>query len=287
MTASTLTFAEFQPEHLPGALRLTQQVKWPHRAEDWAFFLRLSSGVVALDGSEIVGTTLVTRFGPVAVMSMIVVDARLRGRGLGRSLMERAMSGLDAPEVRLVATEDGRPLYEKLGFESTGSVAQYQGEVILPGAMAATEAGGAEWLSPADAAEMLPALAELDRIATGADRTTLLEALADVGRLAVLRREGVPVAWAALRSFGRGEVLGPIIAPDLPAAEALLSLVASECRGRFLRVDTGVGSGLGEGLSALGLKLVGGGLKMRRGSASAVSRPQSHHAFALTAQALG
>jgi len=61
--SDTLTLAPFSPGHLPGALALSQAERWPHRAEDWAQFLSLSQGVVALVDGQVAGTALLTRFG--------------------------------------------------------------------------------------------------------------------------------------------------------------------------------------------------------------------------------
>ena len=59
---------------------------------------------------------------------MIIVDAALRGRGLGRAVMEQIIDLAGPREMRLVATTDGLPLYEKLGFKADGRISQHQGQ---------------------------------------------------------------------------------------------------------------------------------------------------------------
>lgn len=86
-----IIIAPFAAEHIAGALRLSQEADWPHRAQDWQMVLSVSEGVVALADGEVVGTALCTCFGDVASVNMIIVDARMRGRGLGRRLMERVL----------------------------------------------------------------------------------------------------------------------------------------------------------------------------------------------------
>jgi predicted N-acetyltransferase YhbS len=162
MTA-TLTFADLKPEHLEAACALSRQCGWPHRAEDWALALRLSRGVAALQDDRVVGTALATPFGAVATANMIIVDGAMRGRGLGRTLMDEAMARVAPSEWRLVATDEGRPLYGKLGFEARGRIVQHQGQV----AAVAAPAGVAFAQGPDRAA-----LLALDRAATGCDRTT-------------------------------------------------------------------------------------------------------------------
>lgn len=272
--SDTLTLAPFSPGHLPGALALSQAERWPHRAEDWAQFLSLSQGVVALVDGQVAGTALLTRFGHVGLVNMIIVGAPLRGRGLGRRLVEAAMATADLPEYRLTATEAGLPLYRKMGFVPTAEVVQHQGHVAPLAVPAHTE-----WASTADSA----ALVAMDRIATGMDRAPLIAALLAQGRIAVLR-DGDRQGWAGIRAFGRGLVAGPVIASDADTARVLLTRVMADHPGAFLRVDTQTDSGLSPWLEGVHLTLAGGGIAM-----STAQRPHAApiRSFALAAQAFG
>lgn len=262
-----ITFERFGPEHLDGALALSQAERWPHRREDWALLSSLSRGVVALAGGEVAGTALATPFGPVAMANMIIVGRRMRGRGLGRHLMDRVMAEAAPAEWRLIATAEGQPLYEKLGFVATGRIAQHQG--IL------TAAPDAPALRPADRA----VAGALDRAAaTGADRAPLLDALWDVAELVA-----APGGYAARRTFGRGELIGPVIAPEAETAKALIAALMAGREERFLRLDVPEESGLSPWLESLGLPRVGGGTCMSRGTPA----PRGGTTFALAAQALG
>ena len=61
-------------------------------------------------------------------INMVIVDAAMRGRGLGRKLMEDALAKAGERICYLTATQEGLPLYEKLGFVATGEVVQHQRE---------------------------------------------------------------------------------------------------------------------------------------------------------------
>ena len=270
--SQTLTFDPFGPAHMAAALRLSQAAGWPHRPADWELVAGLSRGVAALDAGEVVATALATPFGPVAMANMIIVDERLRGRGLGRQVMEHALALADPQEWRLVATQSGLPLYRKLGFVETGLVHQHQGPVAD---LAAPE--GIRWATTDD----LPAIEAMDRAATGADRAGLLAALMAAGRVAIAGDEG----YAVLRPFGRGQVAGPVIAADGGIARRLLAFLAAGHAGTFLRVDTTDGADLAGFLAGIGLDRVDTGIAMRRGEAPAPAGPFGR--FALAAQALG
>src|SRR5664280_1789552 len=70
--------------------------------------------------ARIVGTGVPTVSGRVGWVGTIWVAPALRGRGLGRALTEAVIEQLEDSgcwTLVLVATEAGRPVYERLGFE--------------------------------------------------------------------------------------------------------------------------------------------------------------------------
>ena len=54
---------------------------------------------------------------------MVVVNAAMRGRGLGRKLMEEALARAGDRTCLLMATQQGLPLYGKLSFVAAGKIA--------------------------------------------------------------------------------------------------------------------------------------------------------------------
>ncbi|MCZ7449112.1 GNAT family N-acetyltransferase [Agrobacterium rhizogenes] len=278
MQASLIDIQTFQPDHLDAAVELSRQAGWPHRKEDWALVLSLSKGFVALENGRVVGTAMATLLGETcATVNMVIVDESMRGRGLGRQLMQAALDAAENRECRLVATADGLPLYEKLGFAAFGEVCQHQG---IPSAT--DRPAGVAWVDSIEPAE----LAALDAQAFGADRTALFTVLASRARFALVRKHGVIKGFAALRAFGRGEVIGPVVAEDVEIAKDLIAFIVSERAGEFLRVDTTVDAGLAPWLAERGLAHVGGGIAMRRPKAE-IAADTKLKTFALTSQALG
>lgn len=261
--------------HLEAAAALSRGEGWPHRYEDWALSVAISRGVVAMADGRLVGTALATPFGRVATLNLIIVAPEMRGRGLGRALVARAME-LASDEWRLTATRDGLPLYRSLGFVEGGEIFQYQGPVA-----AVPRPEGANWAEPTDAEAILA----LDRAATGMDRTSLLTEIMRTGRFAVMREGNRLAGFAAIRPFGRGEVAGPTIARDRESAWRLLAFVLAGREGAFMRVDTQADSGLAPWLAEIGLTCVGGGIPMSLGKAPAT--PSPFRSFALAAQAFG
>ncbi|MGO6696906.1 GNAT family N-acetyltransferase [Rhizobium johnstonii] len=278
MQASQIEIVPFGPDHLEAAVALSRQAGWPHRTEDWQLALALSDGMVAVEDGKVLGTVLVTPYKEdCATINMVIVDETMRGRGLGRKLMDAALLIAGDRPLRLVATTAGLPLYQKLGFHETGTVAQHQG---LAGDIAAS----AETQAATDAD--LPAIVALDRLAFGADREGLLSYFAGIGAFAVIRRDGHVSGFACLRPFGRGEVIGPVVAADLGQARKLIEHFIARRPGRFLRVDTTDETGLSPWLAEQGLAHVGGGITMKKPLVRDTADPTAT-TFALASQALG
>lgn len=302
-TASQISIVPMAMQHMSGALALSQAAGWPHRLEDWALLLEIGQGVVALSAEErVVGTAMGVRFGPVAMANMIIVDAAMRGAGLGRRLMEAAMQATEAQGQepagwRLVATPEGMPLYRKLGFSEVATVRQYQGrcesQTVFPARNGNRDVRWIDAPSPAD----LERIAAIDHAATFAQRRGLLERLATTGRFAVLHgADGQISGYGVLRPFGRGLTAGPIIAPTANDARNILVHMAGECTGAFLRVDTiampqETACVLADTIAALGLSEVGTGTEMHRRAEDAepvrTMASGGFQRFVLASQALG
>lgn len=277
MQKTELDIVPFGTQHLQGALALSRQAGWPHRREDWEMALALSNGVVALENEKVVGTTLTTRYGAdCATINMVVVDEAMRGRGLGRRLMEAGLDAARGMPCRLIATQEGLPLYEKMGFREVGTILQHQGFCAAVDAPV-----DVEWAQP----RHLPEIAALDQDAFGADRGGLISYLKNIGRFAVIRRDGHVVGFSVVRSFGRGDVIGPVVAENAEDARKLISFQIAARRDAFLRIDTTGSSGLSSWLVERGLVHVGGGTAMQRGDqAGKLSHTKT---FALANQAFG
>ena len=269
------------PGDLVAAQGLSAAVAWPHRVEDWHFALALGEGFALEARGRLVGTAMCWPFGPDwGTLGMVIVAPDLQGRGLGGRLMDAAMAGLGARGIQLHATPAGEPLYARLGFAPTATIRQHQGAAFSVG-FHAPRAG--ERLRPAGRAD-LAVLAALDTAATGMARGQLLAALVEDAEGIVLDRDGVASGFAMLRRFGRGKVIGPVIAPDPEAARLLVAHWLGHRQGEFIRIDVTEDSLLSPWLRDVGLPEVDTVTRMVRGRPPA---PAAVRSFALVSQALG
>ena len=269
---------DISADDLPAMTTLSRAVAWPHRAEDLSFLLGAGSGRAAVDGATgaVVGVALWWPCGPAAAtLGMVIVDPRQQGRGIGRRLVESVLADIGPRAVMLIATTAGLPLYAKLGFQVTGRIVQHQGVLSAPAA------------APIDVrparADDTRGIRALDAAALGAGRESVLQRLLDGDGAVVLDRGQGPEGYAVRRRFGRGDLVGPIVAPDEAAAVALFQAAA---RPGFVRVDITADAGrLADSLVAAGLAAVDSPHVMVRGNWPVV--PGQARRFALIAQALG
>ena len=188
--------------------------------------------------------------------------------------------------VLLHATAEGRGLYERLGFAQIGEVRQHQGKAVQTPLVAL--AAGAR-LRPASRRD-IARLVSLDAAAGGMPRDALIRQIINDGDTVVLDVDGEARGFAVLRRFGRGHVIGPVVAPDADNARALIAHWVNLQAGRFVRVDTDFACGLTEWLETLGLKRAGNPVAMVRGPAlvrGTAVRGMTARQFALVSQALG
>ena len=282
-TEAALRYRRMTEDDIEAAHKLSRAVRWPHRLDDWRFVQRLGAGYVAEDGAGgLVGTVMCWSHGPeYASVGMVIVAAEWQGKGVGRKLMALVMGELGQRTVLLHATEAGQPLYQKLGFEAVGQVHQHQGTVFKSPLMPLQPGERIRPLGSRDG----PRLAALGARAAGMPRATVLAAMLDVAEGVVIDRYDEVIGCAMLRRFGHGYAIGPVIAPDIDRAKALISHWTGTYAGAFIRIDVSGASGLSPWLTELGLVQVDSVVAMARGEAPLLD--PGVRMFAIVNQALG
>jgi hypothetical protein len=252
----------FTADDLEAAQALSREFQWPHRLEDWRFVFAYGQGVAAVRDGELVGTAFHWLWGTShATLGMVMVTPRMQGQRLGQHLMHAVMAGLEGRTVLLHGTAEGRGLYERMGFAMTGEVRQHQGLATAGPLLPLLQD---ERLRPLGRTDT-PHLIALDTRASGMPRDAMLRQLLNEGEAVVLTRGGEAVGFSIVRRFGRGHAIGPVVAPDLSGAQALIGHWCSRYAGKFLRIDVDAASGLPEWLEAQGLPRVDTVTPMVRG----------------------
>ena len=215
---------------------LTVMVGWPHRPKDWHLLQRLGRGVAGSDKiGRIVSSAMWFPMGEdFATIGMVITSPRLQALGAGTWLMEYVLEQCEGRRLRLNATRASYRLYDSLSFRPVAKVYQHQGDAIDPGPVTVPDGAEIRPLAPTDFDD----IARLDRAAYDADRTAILRALLEHSEGLVLQRDGRIAGFVLCRPFGRGHVIGPLVAADAEEAIALTAPLVARHAGRFVRVDT-------------------------------------------------
>jgi GNAT superfamily N-acetyltransferase len=223
------------------AQRLKEIAGWNQTKTDWERFLEASKTgcfVAELDG-QVCGTATTisfeNRFGWVG---MVLVDPAFRGRGIGTRLLERTIEYLDAlriPSIKLDATPQGKPLYEKLGF-----VLEYEIErwTLRRPPVQVTELSGAERFADLQSG-LLEHIFETDRELFGADRSVLLKSVHQEAPdfTAAITVEGRLQGYTLGRRGSFADHLGPWMANDAATARQLMERFLARSTRDVLIVD--------------------------------------------------
>jgi predicted GNAT family N-acyltransferase len=112
-------------------MQLSTEAGWNQTTEDWRTLIELTpEGCLAIEvDGELGATTTLLCYGQrLAWIGMVLTRIRHRGRGFARCLITQALGCADQMQietVKLDATDQGRPLYEKLGFRYEQAVERW------------------------------------------------------------------------------------------------------------------------------------------------------------------
>ncbi len=196
---------------LADAVALSSPAGWNQTARDWQLLLDLApEGCFGLrrDGRVVATTTLIPYGSFVAWIGMVLTHPDFRRQGLARALVTAAIERADAlgvATVKLDATEEGRPLYQSLGFRSEQPIERW----YRAGTLACDFRG---------VSDLPDAIAALDYAACGYDRMALLRRLAEIS--SVVLDDG---GYLFARPGRLASYIGPVIAADRNTALRMIS----------------------------------------------------------------
>jgi ribosomal protein S18 acetylase RimI-like enzyme len=232
---SLLQVRTMLPADLPFADSLRALVGWNQTLADWQRFLRMEPQGCFLaewDGAPAGTATTVVYGSDLAWIGMVLVHPEYRRRGIGGGLLLRCIRHLRARGVRCIkldATPQGRPVYEKLGFRDEWTLRRWEADLSFQ-APRAPDSRIQAWTEVG-----APQFDLLDSSAFGVSRRELMMALAQQSSCALTyeSQPGTPAGCGMLRQGARALYLGPISAASAEAGIALIeALMGQGCAGR-------------------------------------------------------
>lgn len=266
---------------IPSLHQLSVAAGWAHRPEDWEFVLQMGEGVFATDQiGRVAGSAM---FYPISedfgALGMVIIAPRLIEHGTGHWLIEHVIANAGDRDLTVSAIPDAYPVYISLGFRAGPTVFQCQG--IVTGEPEGIE--GARPMQPQD----LPQIHALDARAFPLPRARILDLVLPMATGSVIEKDGRITGFALCRPFGRGQIIGPIVALDEDDAIALVTPLLAACAGSFVRIDTREPEGghFRNFLHSSGLRLFDTVISMSRGRDRIAPGPQRF--FGLLNQGVG
>jgi GNAT superfamily N-acetyltransferase len=216
---------------------LSVSVGWAHRADDWQFLRERGKGYAAIDESgRVHATAMWFQYGDdFATIGMVITSPRLQAKGGGNWLMRHVLEQTEGRALGLHSTRESHRLYLNLGFKDEAIIYRHEGVAASIPEVDLSARGKVREFQPSDVEDVLA----LDRRATGVDRAELLTSLFERSQGAVLSQDGRLEAYALLRRFGRGMLIGPVVAGSGENAAAVVQPLLSSLAGAFVRIDAG------------------------------------------------
>jgi GNAT superfamily N-acetyltransferase len=222
---------------ISAGMRLKDLAGWNQTQEDWERFLEADPEgcfVAEWDGQTAGTVATIIYQRRFAWIGMVLVDPELRKKGVGTALLLKALEHLEAnriPCVKLDATPQGKPIYERLGFRTEYEIERH---VLTREATPNASLGAA-----LDPSGHLERLFEMDREVFGADRSVLLRSLAvSAPELVAIALSGDAVKGFALgRKGSLADHLGPWVALNGGAAREVLENFLLRSRRQVVLVD--------------------------------------------------
>ncbi|TGQ68569.1 MAG: GNAT family N-acetyltransferase [Mesorhizobium sp.] len=239
--AFSMRIGDIEDVELDRLHALSLSVGWPHRAEDWQFLRDVGQGFVVLDEiGRVLGSAMWFAHGAdFATVGMVITSPRLQTLGAAQWLMKRIFDKVAVHDLRLNATRAAKRLYLSLDFQPEKTVYQCQGIARAPALAGSGTRGDIRVLDGKD----IPAVVALDAAAFGVRRAALIEKLfAHSVGYGLFKGETLS-AFALCRPFGRGHVVGPVVAESDADAVAIVQPHVFDHSGSFLRVDTHMKNG--------------------------------------------
>lgn len=237
-----LELVQFDQNDIQGLIELSASVGWDY--DEHEIRTVMSSGIIFGhkndQGKVVSSAAIITYDTNLASIGMVIVNNKYRGLGLGKDATQKCIDSVSKDtSIMLIATEEGTPLYEHMGFTTVDCVHKYLCDNYTSSKSFNTSDVIIKDYSDNDFTEVL----RVDEDAFGDKRSNFIHNRINQSEkcLVVKDNKGKIIGYGMSILGPVNVILGPIVAPDFQTAALLLDKLACKHQ-RKLRIDTPSGN---------------------------------------------
>lgn len=224
-------------QDIPQLIQLSESVGWDYDESEIKTIMEF--GIVyghrAATREMAACAAIVSYNEDLASLGMVIVHPGYRRLGLGKAVTMKCVQAIPGSvPIMLIATPEGKPMYERLGFKSVDSVQKFLCNSFQMPMNLDTNEYAIEPFQWSD----LPQIVDLDQAAFGAKRGEFLTARIKQAKQAIVAKNilGQVIGYALSIQGTINLLAGPIVAPDDKVAIHLLDRLVTENASR-IRID--------------------------------------------------
>ncbi|PGK42407.1 GNAT family N-acetyltransferase [Bacillus anthracis] len=218
-------------------ISLAERIGWDYGLEE--IYTVLSSGIVygiRNEKGEIIASAAIILYGEkLASIGMVIVHPDYKGRGIGKAITNSCIKSVSAQTpIMLIATDEGKPLYEKLGFRAVSYVSKY---ICNSYNMNDYCIGNEEYMMNYEECD-LEEIMKLDEYAFGTNRKVFLKKriIQSEQCIVVKDKEQNVLGYGLSIQTPENKIIGPVVARNDAMAMRIVHYLAREHHGK-LRID--------------------------------------------------
>lgn len=230
---------KLEASDISGLVDLSAAVGWDY--DEAEISTVMSSGVIyGYENKEgkIISSAAIIKYENLASLGMVIVRPDYQGMGLGKAVTQKCIQSIsDDTTIMLIATEEGKPMYEKMGFHTVDYVQKFICESYESLEINSSNID----INPLLESD-LSQIIHFDRGAFGDTRGDfLIQRIKQSKDAFVVKSLEGKIKGYGLSILGpENLILGPIAASDTQTALALVDQLAKNYQGK-LRIDVSLG----------------------------------------------
>lgn len=224
-------------EQIGDIVALSSYIGWDYNREEVETIF--NSGIVYgvwNEKKELIASAAIILYGEaLASIGMVIVHPDYKGRGIGKAITSSCMNSVSArTSIMLIATDEGKPLYEKLGFRAVSYVSKY----ICNSYNANHKCAEDEEYMMGYKEEDLEGIIKIDEGAFGTSRNEFLKQRIIQSEQCIVVKDNKQnvLGYGLSIQTPENKIIGPVVAKNDAMAMRIVHDLAREHHGK-LRID--------------------------------------------------